>query len=309
MIYNTILYSYIMCISLTMLVEGRLEPTIHYMDKWKSRGGNSQRRQEKKNEDQRRERVRRKKVREKVAKSRNTAFFEWFVAPEGRKVGSLKRRVRSHLGRWEMNNCTPLWREAHFEVKMYKAHQLRSTFRNWDDEKVHAVVAQGTFRSQRGKKTDGLRPLLEVEWDDEKLHAVVAQSTFPSQKIHHSQTTFGSWDFYLSLSLLSISISISIPISIYLSIYLQVWERSYSAKLPQFLNLTSKTQQFCESSSTFELDNVKNEAILWDFLNFSSWPPHQKRSNSARLPSKMESWVQSWRPRTNAFCDYSTPSV
>ena len=24
--------------------------------------------------------------------------------------------------------CTPLWREAHFEVKMYKAHQLRTTF-------------------------------------------------------------------------------------------------------------------------------------------------------------------------------------
>ena len=23
----------------------------------------------------------------------------------------------------EMKNCTPLWREAHFEVKMYKAHQ------------------------------------------------------------------------------------------------------------------------------------------------------------------------------------------
>ena len=24
--------------------------------------------------------------------------------------------------------CTPLWREAHFEVKMYKAHQCRTTF-------------------------------------------------------------------------------------------------------------------------------------------------------------------------------------
>ena len=31
-------------------------------------------------------------VREKVGKSRNTVFFQW--APEGRKVGSLKRRVR-----------------------------------------------------------------------------------------------------------------------------------------------------------------------------------------------------------------------
>ena len=24
--------------------------------------------------------------------------------------------------------CTPLWREAHFEVKMYKTHHVRSTF-------------------------------------------------------------------------------------------------------------------------------------------------------------------------------------
>lgn len=47
------------------------------------------------------EKVRREKmqVREKVGKSRNTVFFQCFVAPEGRKVGSLKRRVRRHLGR------------------------------------------------------------------------------------------------------------------------------------------------------------------------------------------------------------------
>ena len=88
------------------------------------------RREEKKREDQRRERVRRKKmqVRKKVEKSRFTVFFRWFVAPENRKLGSLKRRVRSHLARWEMKNCTPLWREAHLEVKMYKARQLRTTF-------------------------------------------------------------------------------------------------------------------------------------------------------------------------------------
>jgi len=39
-------------------------------------------------------------MREKVGKSRNTVFFPWFGAPEGRKVGSLKRRVRSQLARW-----------------------------------------------------------------------------------------------------------------------------------------------------------------------------------------------------------------
>ena len=51
------------------------------------------------------EKVRRKKirVREKVG-TQNTVFFPW-VAPDGRKVGLLKRRVRSHAAREEMNNC------------------------------------------------------------------------------------------------------------------------------------------------------------------------------------------------------------
>ena len=92
-------------------------------------------------------------MREKVGKSRKTVFFQWFEAPEGRKVGSLKQRVRSHLARWEMKNCTPLWREAHFQVKMYKAHQRRTTSGSWDVEKVHAVVARSTFRSQNVQNT------------------------------------------------------------------------------------------------------------------------------------------------------------
>ena len=38
---------------------------------------------------------------------------------------------------------------------------------------------------------------------------------------------------------------------------------------PQFLNLTiSKTQQFCEASSSFELDSIKNAAIL-RYVQFS----------------------------------------
>ena len=103
----------------------------------------------------RREKIRRKKMqmREKVGKSRNTVFFQWFAAPEGRKVGSLKRRVRSQLARWEMKSCTPLWREAHFQVKMYKTHHSRTTFGSWDVEKVHAVVARSTFPSQNVQNT------------------------------------------------------------------------------------------------------------------------------------------------------------
>ena len=90
--------------------------------------------------------------------------------------------------------CTPLWREAHLQVKMYKTPGVRTTFGSWDVEKVHAVVARSTFRSQNVQntpfsdhfcklrcrkrarrcgakhiskskvlKTDGLGPLLEVQ--------------------------------------------------------------------------------------------------------------------------------------------------
>ena len=100
------------------------------MDRWKAEQGRGREKRKIRRKKSRRERVRRKKMqmREKVGKSRNTVFFQWFVAPEGRKVGSLKRRVRSQLARWVMKNCTPFWREAHFEVKMYKTPQRRTTF-------------------------------------------------------------------------------------------------------------------------------------------------------------------------------------
>ena len=69
----------------------------------------------------REEKVRGKKVRgrENAAKWRNMMFFQWFVAPEGQKVGS--RRARSHPARWEMQS-------------------------------LHAAVVRSTFRSQKCKK-------------------------------------------------------------------------------------------------------------------------------------------------------------
>ena len=181
------------------------------------------------------------------------------------------------------------------------------------------------------------------------------------------------------LSFIYLSIHLSICLSVYLSIYLSIckleseailrdvlrfwtWQhqkRRNSARRPQYFNLTtSKTKLFCGTSSGFELDNIKNEAILRDFLNISTWQrqkrsnsarlphfqswqhqkrsnsarrpqdfnlttsttkqfyetssffkQHLKRSNSARLPSNMESCVQCWRPRTNAFCDFSNLPV
>ena len=141
-------------------------------------------------------------MREKVGKSRNTVFFQWFVAPEGRKVGSLKRRVRSQLARWEMKSCTPLWREAHFEVKMHKTPQLRTAFGSCDVEKVHAVVARSTFPSQNVQSTPWsdhfwkLRcrkgPLLEVAMS-KKCTPFLARSTFPSQNVQNTPWSDHFW--------------------------------------------------------------------------------------------------------------------
>ena len=45
--------------------------------------------------------------------------------------------------------CTPLWREAHFEVKMLKTPGVRTTFGSCDVEKVYGVVARSTFGSKK----------------------------------------------------------------------------------------------------------------------------------------------------------------
>ena len=49
--------------------------------------------------------------------------------------------------------CTPLWREAHFQVKMLKTLGVRTTFGSCDVEKVHAVVARSAFPSQNVQNT------------------------------------------------------------------------------------------------------------------------------------------------------------
>jgi len=66
-----------------------------------------------------------------------------------------------------------------------------------------------------------------------------------------------------------------VVVVVYLPVCLSVYLQSASLKAKQFcetlqlLNLiTSKRTQFCETSSIFEVGDIKNEALLRDFLNF-----------------------------------------
>ena len=209
-----------MMVIIRMMIEGSLEvklPTI-WTDEKQSREEAEKRKIRRKKS--RRERVRRKKMqmREKVGRSRFTMFFQWFGAQEGRNVGSLKRRVRSQLARWEMKNCTPLWHEAHFQVKMYKTHHVRTTFGGWDVEFRKSARHCGAKHISKSKctkhttfgpplevamskkctplwreahfqvkmyKTHHVRTIFGVS-DVEKVHAAVAQSTFRSQNVQNT---------------------------------------------------------------------------------------------------------------------------
>ena len=107
-----------------------------------------------------------------------------------------KSKCRKHLSSGPLlevamsKKCTPLWREAHFQVKMYKTHQVRTTFGSSDVEKVHAVVARSTFPSQNVQNTPG-----SGSSDVEKVHAVVARSTFPSQNVQNTTCSRHFWRF------------------------------------------------------------------------------------------------------------------
>ena len=70
-----------------------------------------------------------------------------------------KLTVSAHF--WKLRcrqKCTPLRREPRFEVKIYKAHQVRTTCGSCDVEKVHAVVVRRCAKhisESKGKKMRG----------------------------------------------------------------------------------------------------------------------------------------------------------
>ena len=134
------------------------------MDRWKAEQGRGREKRKIRREKSRRERVRRKKIqmREKVGKSRFTVFFQWFVAPEGRKVGSLKRRVRSQLARWEMKNCTPLWREAHFASQNVQNTSASDHFWKLRCRKSARRCGAKHISKSKCTKHTSVGPLLEV---------------------------------------------------------------------------------------------------------------------------------------------------
>ena len=111
-----------------------------------------------------------------------------------------KKSCSDHF--WKLRyrkKCTPLWREAHFQVKMYKTYHSQTTFGSWDVEKVHVVVARSTFPSQKCKKVTGSDHSWKMRCWKIARHCGAkwreAHVQVKMYKTPHVRTTFDGWDW------------------------------------------------------------------------------------------------------------------
>ena len=184
------------------LIEGSLKSNFRQYGEMKSRAGQRQREEK----DQKREEQKRKSKKKEdgdARKGRKVAIH--YVFPMICGSGGSKSRLAKAAGAEPAGqrdeklhavvarrNCTPLWREAHFQVKMYKAHHVRTTFGSWDVEKCTPLWREAHFQVKM-LKTLGARTTFGT-WDVEKVHAVVARSTFRSQNVQNTPLSDHFWE-------------------------------------------------------------------------------------------------------------------
>ena len=147
------------------------------MDRWKSRGGESQRQEEKKwgSSEKRKEwEERRCRCAKKVRKLRSLRFYPWFVAPGGSKrVGVAKAA-----------GAEPVWSDKRWKI-------------------ARRCGAKHIWKYQKAKSTSAFRPLLEVAdvkkkraplWRSEHAVRVLWQVSKVYNYNWRSRTTIGRCD-------------------------------------------------------------------------------------------------------------------
>ena len=89
----------------------------------------------------------------KARKVTKHCVFPMFCGSGGSKTRLAKAAGAGTSGQMRNDKLRPLWREAHFQVKLYKTPQLRTAFGSWDVEKARAVAARSTCGSQNVQST------------------------------------------------------------------------------------------------------------------------------------------------------------
>ena len=172
----------------------------------------------------------------KMYKAHHDQFWKLRCRKSARRCGA------KHMSKWKCTKhlsigalfevamskkCTPLWREAHFQVKMYKAHhdqfwKLRcrksarrcgaSTFPSENVQNTSASEHFSKLRCRKGARRCGAKHIakpkctkhIKTHHDQfwklrcRKVHAVVARSTFPNQNAQKATCT----DHFLTVEML-----------------------------------------------------------------------------------------------------------
>ena len=124
------------------------------------------------------------------------------------------------------------------------------------------------------------------------IYLSVYLSIYPSIYLSMYLSIYLSVYLSIALSLSHLSICLSVYLSICLSIYLPIY---LSTCLSTYLSIWLRSN-FATLPEIIELDNIQNEAILRDFLNFGTWH-HPKRSNSWDF---LNFWTWQHQKRSNS---------
>ena len=137
------------------------------MDRWRSRGGKSQSKEEEKWQDQRGERARRKKMQLRERKAAGAEpSGQWKIA----RPGGVKHISKS--------KCT-------------KQRTFKALLKLGCSRSARCCGAKHISKS-KVQKTDGAGPLCEVS-DVDKMHIVLARSTFPRHNLQNTPPSEHFW--------------------------------------------------------------------------------------------------------------------
>ena len=206
-------------------------------------------------------------------KGRKVAF-PMICGSGGSKSRLAKRRVRSHLARLEMKNCTRLWREAHLQVKKLKTPHVRTTFESWDVEAVYAVLGWSTFPSQNAQSTACLDHFWKLTY---RKSARLCGAKHISKSKCTKQSILGP--------LLEVEMSKKCT---------ALWREAH------FQVHAVKNWGFWASldvqMSTKSLTNLTNSTILTNLTNLTTLT---KTTNLKNLNHKLTNWLTNWTNCTN----------
>ena len=171
-------------------------------------------------------------------------------------IGALLQVVMS-------KKCAPLWREAHFQVKVRKTHQRRSMFGSWDVDKVRAIVARSTFPSQSVQST----PASEHSWKlgcRKSAHRCGAKHfQVKMREARQHRSMFGSWDVDKVRAVVARSIS--------------------KSKCPKHTSVGDEKLHAAVAGSAFAGEKAKNSSRSDHFWKLSC----RKSAREARFQVKM----------------------